>query len=117
MALTSTVSGSDSLVRATARFFRVLGDPTRLAILQMLEGGSLTVAELVEATGIPRSRLSNHLACLRYCGFVETEPEGRTVRYSLVDGDIASLIAHASAAAAQREEHLSSCTRIGPEWV
>jgi DNA-binding transcriptional ArsR family regulator len=77
----------------------------------------LMVTELVEATGIPRSRLSNHLACLRYCGFVETEPEGRTVRYSLVDGDIASLIAHASAAAAQREEHLSSCTRIGPEWV
>ncbi len=77
----------------------------------------MTVAELVEATGIPRSRLSNHLACLRYCEFVEAEPEGRTVRYSLVDGDVASLVANASVAAARREEHLSSCTRIGPVWV
>lgn len=117
MVLASTALGPDSLVRATARFFRVLGDPTRLTILQTLEGGSLTVAELVEATGIPRSRLSNHLACLRYCEFVEAEPEGRTVRYSLVDGDVASLVANASVAAARREEHLSSCTRIGPVWV
>lgn len=77
----------------------------------------MTVSQLVKATGVPRSRLSNHLACLRYCEFVDTEPEGRTVRYSLVDGDLASLVASASAAAARREEHLSSCTRIGPEWV
>lgn len=117
MELTATTAAPDSLLRATARFFRVLGDPTRLAVLQELARGPLTVTELVESTGIPRSRLSNHLACLRYCELVEAERDGRSVRYSLVGGEIAALIGDASTAAAQREEHLSSCTRIGPEWV
>ena len=74
-------------------------------------------SDLVEATGIPRSRLSNHLACLRHCKFVDAEPEGRSVRYSLAGGDIGELIGDATVAAAAREAHLASCTRIGPEWV
>lgn len=107
----------DTLSRATARFFRVLGDPTRLAILEALTQGPQTVVELVETTGIPRSRLSNHLACLRYCQFVDAEPIGRAVRYSLIDVNIGAVIHNAATAAAERQEHLASCTRIGPEWV
>ena len=114
---TVAIAESGTLARATARFFRVLGDPTRLAVLQELARGPLTVAELVEATGIPRSRLSNHLGCLRHCEFVEASPEGRSVRYSLAGSGIAELIAHAAGAAAERVEHLASCTRIGPEWT
>ncbi len=55
---------------AAARFFRVLGDPTRLHILQFLEKRELTVSELVAAVGQPQPRVSTHLACLHPCGFV-----------------------------------------------
>ena len=117
VARTATRAPSERRLRATARYFSVLGDPNRLAVLLELDRGPRTVGELVEATGIPRSRLSNHLACLRHCKFVDAEPEGRSVRYSLAGGDIGELIGDATVAAAAREAHLASCTRIGPEWV
>src|SRR5437899_904509 len=53
---------------AAARFFRVLGDPTRLRILELLLAGPRAVSELTAAAGAPRARVSNHLACLRWCG-------------------------------------------------
>jgi DNA-binding transcriptional ArsR family regulator len=63
----------------SARWFRVLSDPTRLAILKQLLTGACSVGELVTETGLPRSRVSNHLACLRWCQFVHTERQGRRV--------------------------------------
>ncbi len=102
VARTATRAPSERRLRATARYFSVLGDPNRLAVLLELDRGPRTVGELVEATGIPRSRLSNHLACLRHCKFVDAEPEGRSVRYSLAGGDIGELIGDATVAAAAR---------------
>lgn len=104
-------------VKALARFFRVLGNPTRLDILRLLGERELTVAELVDALDVPRSRVSNHLACLCHCQFVEAMPEGRSVRYRLSGGDLEALMEEASAAADCRAEHLSSCERIGPAWL
>ena len=49
---------------AQARWFRLLADPTRLAILKHLLARPHSVTELVETTGLPQSRISNHLACL-----------------------------------------------------
>lgn len=69
-----------------ARVFRTLGDQTRLRIVEHLrEVGEATQRELVEHTGAPQSRVSEHLGCLTWCGFVVREPEGRTVRYRLHD--------------------------------
>lgn len=62
---------------AGARFFRVLGDPTRLRILELLLAGPRTVAELTAAAGVRRARVSNHLACLRWCGFATADRRGR----------------------------------------
>ena len=76
-------------VAAAARFFRVLGDPTRLRILELLGDGPRTVGELIEATHQSQPRVSTHLACLRHCGFVETERRGKQVMYSLT---LASLV-------------------------
>ncbi|MEK9551579.1 helix-turn-helix domain-containing protein, partial [Bacillus cereus] len=42
-------------------------------------------SDLAEALGISRTRLSNHLACLRDCGLVVTSPDGRRTRYELAD--------------------------------
>lgn len=102
---------------ATSRLFRVLGDPTRLAICELLAEGPRTVSELVEATGATQSRVSAHLACLRWCRIVEDERRGRNVVYRLLDPGIVELIAHARAVADSHAPHLATCRRIGPEWI
>lgn len=69
-----------------ARAFRTLGDHTRLRILEYLRDvGEATQRDLVEHTGAPQPRVSEHLGCLTWCGLVVGEPEGRTVRYRLHD--------------------------------
>jgi DNA-binding transcriptional ArsR family regulator len=100
------------------RLFKVLGDPTRLALLRRLARGDASVGELVEAVGSPsQSRVSNHLACLRWCGLVTTEKNGRSVIYRLADPQVLLLLDLASDVAAPHAEHLATCTRIGPDWV
>lgn len=102
---------------ATARFFRVLGDPTRLGILELLLEAPRTVSELVEALECPQSRVSNHLACLRWCEFVDGEREGRQVTYRIRDQRVRRLVEAARSMAADHCEHLVSCQRIGPDWI
>ena len=100
-----------------ARFFRVLGDPTRLRIIELLEEGERSVGELVDAVGALQSRVSTHLACLRHCGFVETERRGREVVYRLTIRGLGEVLSRSAGAAAPRAEHLATCQRIGPEWI
>ena len=102
---------------AAARFFRVLGDPTRLHILQLLEDGDLTVGEIGDAVAQPQPRVSTHLACLRHCGFVTTERRGREVVYSLALHGLDRIAANAESAIEPIAERLATCTRIGPDWV
>jgi DNA-binding transcriptional ArsR family regulator len=100
-----------------ARFFRVLGDPTRLRILELLEGGDQTVGEIVSATGQPQPRVSTHLACLRHCGFVSAERRGKEMVYSLGLKGVGRIVSRADAALEPIAERLATCTRIGPDWV
>jgi DNA-binding transcriptional ArsR family regulator len=102
---------------ALARLFSVLADPTRIAVLELLLQRPRTVRELVDATGAPRSRVSNHLACLRWCGFATSEREGRDVIYRITDRRVRRLLTHGRELAKGRTEHLASCRRIGPDWI
>jgi ArsR family transcriptional regulator, cadmium/lead-responsive transcriptional repressor len=102
---------------ATARFFRVLSDPTRLKIIQLLTAGERTVGELVALVGQPQPRISTHLACLRHCGFVSTERRGREVVYSLAFNGLRGVLDGAAEALTPIAERLATCTRIGPDWV
>jgi DNA-binding transcriptional ArsR family regulator len=102
---------------AAARFFRVLGDPTRLHILELLDGGELTVNEIVDAVGQPQPRVSTHLACLRHCGFVSTERRGKEVVYRLALRGLPRLSAQTESVLEPIVERLATCTRIGPDWV
>jgi len=104
-------------VAAAARFFRVLGDPTRLRILEELQQGERTVSELIAAVDQPQPRVSTHLACLRHCGFVTTERRGKEVVYRLTFNGLDRVFDNASAALAPLAERLATCTRIGPDWV
>ena len=72
-------------VDALARFGRALADPIRCRILLALRKAPAHPADLAEQLEISRTRLSNHLACLRDCGIVVTVPVGRRVRYELAD--------------------------------
>ena len=68
-----------------ARFGRALADPIRCRVLLALRDAPGYPAELAESIGVSRTRLSNHLACLRDCGLVVAAPDGRRMRYELAD--------------------------------
>jgi DNA-binding transcriptional ArsR family regulator len=71
-----------------ARFFRVLGNPTRVRLMHLLleaPRGECTVGELVAAVSAPQSRVSTHLGCLRWCGLVQTRRAGKQVYYRVAD--------------------------------
>ncbi|WP_406412902.1 ArsR/SmtB family transcription factor [Streptomyces sp. NBC_01614] len=74
-----------SEIDALARFGRALADPIRCRILLALRKAPAYPADLAGQLEISRTRLSNHLACLRDCGIVVTVPEGRRTRYELAD--------------------------------
>lgn len=114
---TATTTVRDDVVLASARFFRVLGDPTRLGVLRLLLERPRTVSELVEATGSSQSKLSNHLACLRWCRLVEGEREGRHVTYRVIDPRIRTFLEAADDLSGEHREHLATCGRIGPDWI
>src|SRR5438309_12120638 len=87
-----TVVTPARLDQPTAEFFAVLSSPIRLAILQLLVHGERCVSELVEALQIAQPRLSNHLACLRTCGFVTVRRQGTFMYYRLAAPRLADLI-------------------------
>lgn len=67
------------------RLGRAMADPTRSRILMRLLTGPSYPAVLSRELGLTRSNVSNHLACLRGCGIVVAEPEGRQTRYEMAD--------------------------------
>lgn len=66
-----------------AKFFKGLSDESRLLILETLQDSEKTVTEIVQATNLMQPNVSNHLACLKRCGLVCSEQNGRSVTYKL----------------------------------
>jgi DNA-binding transcriptional ArsR family regulator len=94
------------------KYFRVLSDGSRLRILEALaDGEELSVGELVERLEIAQPSVSNHLACLRWCGFVETRREHRTVYNRIADPHVGRLIELARTLLQGNEAHVASCRR------
>lgn len=100
-------------IEIQAKLFRGFSDPSRLSILEVLQNGALTVGEIVEATGLTQSNVSNHLACLRDCGLVTAEQQGRFVYYSLSDERVAKLLLLADELLADVAKGVYECTRYG----
>ncbi len=67
------------------RLGRAMADPTRSRILMTLLDGPAYPAALADELGLTRQNVSNHLTCLRDCGIVVAEPEGRQSRYEISD--------------------------------
>ena len=96
-----------------AKYFRGLGDATRLRILEFLrDEGELSVGDLVERLGEPQPKVSNHLACLRWCGFIEARREHRTVFNRIADKRVIKLLDLGHALLADNAEHVAACCLI-----
>jgi DNA-binding transcriptional ArsR family regulator len=96
-----------------AKYFRALGDPTRLSILQLLRTeGELAAGELVRRLAQPQPKVSNHLACLRWCGFVQARRDHRVVYYRLADERVPKMIDLAHGLLADNAEHVAACSCI-----
>ena len=75
----------DELFEPLAERLRLLADPTRLRILNALRDGEPSVVEVVAAVGASQPNVSRHLALLLRAGIVARRPQGREVRYRVVD--------------------------------
>lgn len=80
------------LYQAKAEFFRMLGHPVRIRVLELLQDGPKAVRDLLAEIDVEASNLSAQLAVLRRSGIVTATREGSTVVYALAGGDVAELL-------------------------
>jgi ArsR family transcriptional regulator, arsenate/arsenite/antimonite-responsive transcriptional repressor len=80
------------LYQRKAEFFRTLGHPVRIRVLELLGEGPKPVRDLLADVDIEASSLSQQLAVLRRAGIVMSAREGATVVYSLAGPDVADLL-------------------------
>ncbi|MEO5678984.1 MAG: metalloregulator ArsR/SmtB family transcription factor [Acidimicrobiales bacterium] len=96
-----------------ARLFRALGDATRLRILELLlDEGELHQMELVRRLGATQARVSEHLSCLVWCGFVTSRIEGRRTVYRVTNRRVGTLVAQAKKFMEANEAQIARCRRI-----
>jgi DNA-binding transcriptional ArsR family regulator len=106
------LSTAPSPTEVVAKYFRALGDPTRLRILELLAQDELSVGQIVERLALPQPKVSNHLACLRWCGFVASRREHRAIYYRVADERVTQAIELARGLLTDSEERIAACTRI-----
>ena len=96
-----------------AALFRSLGDPTRLMIVRRLARGPARVTDLTAALGLAQSTVSKHLACLRDCGLVTSEPSGRASVFRLAQPALADMLTAAEAVLAATGNAVALCPVFG----
>ncbi len=94
------------------KFFKALSDPTRIKIVQLLDKKERNVTELIACLGISQSGVSNHLACLKWCGFVTSRKEGKSIYYRVTDDRIINILQFATQMISDNAENIYACTRI-----
>ena len=105
------ITATDQALTLKAKLFRGLADPSRLAIVEALRASPRSVGEIVVATGLSQSNVSNHLACLHDCGLLSREQRGRFVYYRLSDARIAALLGTAEEVLGAVAAGVYACTR------
>lgn len=86
---------SDAALEQVAAYFRALGEPKRLEILQWLDQRSYNVSELAQHCGCSAANISRHLALLTRHGLVQRELRGHSAYYHLADPALDTLCEHA----------------------
>jgi DNA-binding transcriptional ArsR family regulator len=97
-------------VRLLAKLLDGFANPVRLSVLLLLSrSGEMSVGEMVEAIGAPQPRVSDHLRCLAWCGYVRARREGRNVFYSIADGRVLGVLELSGGILADNLEHVEAC--------
>jgi len=97
-----------------ARFFNGFSNSTRLSILLLLaRREEMRVGELVSELGAPQPRVSDHLRCLSWCGYVKVRRSGRNAYYSLADERVLEVLRLGWELLQENMERVRSCERMG----
>jgi DNA-binding transcriptional ArsR family regulator len=84
----------EPLVQLIARRFRVLAEPTRIKLLDLLRERDATVTELHQALGSSQQNVSKHLGVLLQAGIVRRTKQGTSARYAIADDGVFDLCEH-----------------------
>jgi DNA-binding transcriptional ArsR family regulator len=97
-----------------AKFFRALGDPTRLALVEFCAVKERTGADCVIHAGLSQGRVSAHLGCLVSCGLLSMRRESRFAYYQVTDPRVLELLRLSQEMVADQAASIAACTRVGP---
>jgi DNA-binding transcriptional ArsR family regulator len=95
-----------------AKFFHGLSNPARFRIALALLDIKKNVSELVNELGMKQSQISNQLVCLRWCGYVSVQKEGKFIYYQITDERVRQIIKLARQIVADNAEQIKCCTRM-----
>ncbi len=96
-----------------ARLFNGFANSTRLSILLLLtQRGEMKVGDLVRELEAPQPRVSDHLRCLSWCGYVQVRREGRNAYYSVSDERIMTILGLGEELLRDNQDHLMACETI-----
>lgn len=107
-----TAPRREATAELVAKYLRALGEPTRLRIVELVAERERSVGEIVRALGEPQPKVSNHLACLRWCGLVESRREHRHVFYRVADERIAALLGTVRELLMESADRVAACERV-----
>ena len=96
-----------------AKLFNGFANSTRLSILLLLaQRGEMKVGELVDELGAPQPRVSDHLRCLAWCGYVQARREGRNAYYAVADERVMRILELGEELLQDNLEYLEACDDI-----
>jgi DNA-binding transcriptional ArsR family regulator len=101
----------EALVELIAQRFRVLGDPTRIRLIDRLRAGEASVLELTDAIGTTQQNVSKHLGVLRREGIVAGRKHGMFTHYRIVDEGVFALCEHVCGSLERQFESLRQLVR------
>ncbi len=100
-------------MRLLASFFNGFANSTRLSILLLLaRRGETKVGDLVGELGAPQPRVSDHLRCLCWCGYVKVRRTGRNAYYSITDDRVLEILQLGEALLRDNLEQIEACDAI-----
>jgi DNA-binding transcriptional ArsR family regulator len=96
-------------VKLLAKLLDGFANPIRLSVLLLSRNGEMSVGGLVEAIGAPQPRVSDHLRCLAWCGYVRARREGSNVFYSIADERVLGVLELSEGILEDNLEHVEAC--------
>lgn len=97
-------------VRLLAKLLDGFANPIRLSVLLLLaRNDEMSVGDMVEAVGAPQPRVSDHLRCLGWCGYVQARRDGNSVLYSIADERVLGVLKLSEGILADNLEHVEAC--------